>query len=63
MTPSLRLLTFTEAARLVGCSARTIKRWAERGMFPVTVMNGRRRVREPYLRKAIEQRTRIAGEP
>jgi len=35
MTPSLRLLTFTQAAALVGCSARTIRRWAERGMFMV----------------------------
>jgi excisionase family DNA binding protein len=62
VTPSLRLLTFTQAAALVGCSARTIRRWAERGMFPVTYMSGHPRVREAHLRKAIERRTFVEGE-
>jgi len=62
VTPSLRLLTFTEAAALVGCSPRTIRRWAEQGMFPVTRLSGHPRVREQWLRKAIEQRTSVEGE-
>ena len=62
MTPSLRLLTFSEAAALVGCSTRTIRRWAKRGLFPVTRMNGRPQVREAYFRKAIEQHTNVESE-
>ena len=62
MNPSIRLLTFTQAAALVGCSARTIRRWAERGMFPVTrPPGGHPRVRELWLRKAIEERTFVEG--
>ncbi len=61
MTPSLRLLTFTEAAALVGCSARTIRRWARAGRFPVTGMSAHPRIREQHLRKAIEDATRVEG--
>jgi excisionase family DNA binding protein len=61
MTPSLRLLTFSEAAALVGCSRWTIRRWAKAGLFPVTYMTGHPRVREQWLRKAIEQRTAVEG--
>jgi excisionase family DNA binding protein len=57
------LLTFTEAAALIGCSTRTIRRWAERGMFPVTRAPGAHpRVREQWLRKAIEQHTNLENE-
>jgi len=59
---SLRLLTFTQAARLVGCSRRTIRRWAALGLFPVTRMNGQPAVREQWLRKAIEQHTNVETE-
>ena len=62
MAPSLRLLTFTQAAALVGCSARTIRRWADLGMFPVTRISGHPRVREQWLRKAIEDRTNVETE-
>jgi len=62
VNPSIRLLTFTQAAALVGCSARTIRRWAERGIFPVTrAPGGHPRVREQWLRKAIEDRTMVEG--
>lgn len=62
MTAPLRLLTFTEAAALVGVSARTVRRWAQAGRFPVTYMSGHPRVREAWLRKAIEERTAVKGE-
>jgi len=62
VNPSIRLLTFTQAAALVGCSRRTIRRWAERGLFPVTRMNGRPQIREAYFRKAIEQHTNVESE-
>lgn len=62
MTPSLRLLTFTQAAVLIGCSTRTIRRWAKRGLFPVTRMTGHPMVREQWLRKAIEHHTNVEGE-
>jgi len=62
MTTNLRLLTFTQAAALVGCSVRTIRRWADLGMFPVTrAPGGHPRVREQWLRKAIEDRTTVEG--
>lgn len=63
MTPSLRLLSFSECAALTGRSTRTIRRWAKAGLFPVTRMNGRPQVREAYFRKAIEQRTTVESEP
>jgi excisionase family DNA binding protein len=63
MATTLHLLTFTQAAALVGCSARTIARWAAQGMFPVTrPPGGHPRVREQWLRKAIDLHTFVEGE-
>ena len=63
MTAPLRLLTFTQAAALVGCSPRTIRRWAQAGAFPVTRLpGGHPRIREQWLKKAIESRTAVESE-
>jgi predicted site-specific integrase-resolvase len=62
VTPPLRLLSYAECAALAGRSVKTISRWAKRGLFPVTRMNGRPQVREAYFRKAIEQHTNVESE-
>jgi predicted DNA-binding transcriptional regulator AlpA len=61
VTPPLRLLSYAECAAIAGRSVKTISRWAARGLFPVTRMNGRPQVREAWFRKAIEENTSVEG--
>ena len=56
---SLRLLTFVDAANLVGVSSRTVRRWVAAGLIPVTRLTGKPRIRESHLRKAIEHATTV----
>jgi predicted site-specific integrase-resolvase len=37
----LKILSFEEAARIVGRNAKTLRRWAERGTLPTVCLGGR----------------------
>jgi excisionase family DNA binding protein len=71
-----RLLTLSEAAGLVGCSVRTLRRRIERGSLPVFRDGRIVRVREldlagyigrrttcPLVRRAAPRRARLCPEP
>lgn len=71
-----RLLTLAEAAGLVGCSVRTLRRRIERGYLPVFRDGRIVRVREldlagyigrrttcPVVRRAAPRRARLCPEP
>ncbi|MDQ2785777.1 MAG: helix-turn-helix domain-containing protein [Chloroflexota bacterium] len=52
-----RIVTNVEAARQLGCSARSVQRWRRKGLLVTVVVNGRARVLSASIRDLVAKGT------